>query len=50
MEIIQAISSDKEATQELSKCKGDNLIFHTSHDAIKVKVIKNMGLFRRIPN
>jgi hypothetical protein len=50
MEIIQTIFNDKDATKELVKCKGDNLVFHTSHDTIKVKVIKNMGLFRRIPN
>jgi hypothetical protein len=50
MEIIRPISSDKEATLELTKSTGDNLVFHTSHDIIKTKLIKSLGLFRRIPN
>lgn len=50
MEIIQPISSDKEATHELVSCKDNNIVFHTSHNTIRTKIIKNMGLFRRIPN
>lgn len=50
MNVIQTISNDKDATHELANCKGDNIIFHTSHNIIKTKIIKNMGLFRRIPN
>ena len=50
MEIIQTILNDKDATRELAKSNGDNLLFHTSHEIIRTKIIKNMGLFRRIPN
>lgn len=50
MEIIKPINSDKEATFELTRSTGDNLVFHTSHDIIKTKLIKSLGLFRRIPN
>jgi hypothetical protein len=50
MDLIKSIPNDKEATLELAKSKGDSLIFHTSHDVIKTKLIKNLGLFRRIPN
>lgn len=50
MEIIQALSTDKDATRELVKNNGNSLVFHTSHEVIRVKIIKNMGLFRRIPS
>ncbi|MGH4118953.1 hypothetical protein [Clostridium sp.] len=50
MDIIQTISNDKDATRELVNCKGDNIVFHTNHNTIQTKIIKNMGLFRRIPN
>lgn len=50
IEVLETISNDKEATRELVRCKGENIVFHTSHDTIKTKIIKNMGLFRRIPN
>ena len=50
MEIIRPISNDKEATLELTKSTGDHLVFHTSHNIIKTKLIKSLGLFRRIPN
>lgn len=50
MDIIQTISNDKDATHELVNCKGDDIVFHTSHSTIKTKIIKNLGLFRRIPN
>lgn len=50
MEIIKPISTDKEATFELARCSGDILVFHTSHDIIKTKLIRSLGLFRRIPN
>jgi hypothetical protein len=45
MEIVKSIDSDKEATLELTKSIGDNLVFHTSHDIIKTKLIKSLGLF-----
>ena len=50
MDVIKPISNDKEATLELTKSKGDNLVFHTSHEIIRTKLMKNLGLFRRIPN
>ena len=50
LEVIKPIESDKEATFELTKSTGDKLVYHTSHDIIKTKLIKNLGLFRRIPN
>jgi hypothetical protein len=50
MEVITPIGSDKEATLELTKSTGDNLVFHTSHNIIRTKLIKSLGLFRRIPN
>ena len=50
MEIIKPINSDKEATLELTTSTGNNLVFHTSHDIIKTKLIKSLGLFRRIPS
>ncbi|GLC31120.1 hypothetical protein [Clostridium omnivorum] len=50
MSVIQAISSAKDATHELANCKGNNIIYHTSHHTIKTKKIKNLGIFRSIPN
>jgi hypothetical protein len=50
MEVIKTLESDKTATLELTKSTGNNLVFHTSHDIIKTKLIKSLGLFRRIPN
>lgn len=50
MEVIKAIENDKTATLELTKSTGNNLVFHTSHDIIRTKLIKNLGLFRRIQN
>lgn len=50
MDVIQVISDDKDATHELANCKGNDIVFHTSHDSIRTKIINNMGLFRRIPN
>ena len=50
MEVIKPIEDDRAATLELTKSIGNNLVFHTSHDIIKTKLIKSMGLFRRIPN
>ncbi len=49
MKVIQTIENDKTATLELAKSTGNSLVFHTSHDTIKTKLIKNMGLFRRTP-
>ena len=49
MEVINVIDSDWDATIELRNTRGNHLVFHTSHDTIKTKLIKNMGLFRRIP-
>lgn len=49
MEVIKVIDSDWDATIELRNTMGNHLVFHTSHDTIKTKLIKNMGLFRRIP-
>ncbi|MCT4594773.1 MAG: hypothetical protein N4A57_10970 [Anaeromicrobium sp.] len=50
MEILKIISDDKEATLELTHSTGNSIVFHTSHDVIKTKLIKNLGLFRRISN
>ena len=36
MEIIQTILNDKDATRELAKSNGDNLLFHTSHSKQKL--------------
>lgn len=49
MEVIKTIDNDKTATIELTKSTGNGLVFHTSHDMIKTKLIKSLGLFRRIP-
>lgn len=48
MQVIKPIENDKAATLELTKSIGKNLVFHTSHDVIKTKLIKSMGLFRLI--
>ncbi|HEY5562978.1 MAG TPA: hypothetical protein VIK72_14705 [Clostridiaceae bacterium] len=48
LDIIKLINSNKEATSELTKSTGDNLVFHTSHNVIKTKLIKSLGLYRRI--
>ena len=50
MEFIKVISSDKDATVELLKSKDDSIVFHTSHEIIRTKLIKSLGLFRRIPS
>jgi hypothetical protein len=50
MEIIKPISNDKEATRELTNSKGNSLVYHTSHDTIRTKLIKDLGLFRRFKN
>lgn len=50
MEVIKSIDNNKTAALELTKGIGDSLVFHTSHDIIKTKLIKSLGLFRRIPN
>jgi hypothetical protein len=49
MKIIKTIETDKAATLELTKSTGKFLVFHTSHDNIKTKLIKSLGLFRRVP-
>lgn len=48
MEVIKPIKNDKSATLELTKSIGNYLVFHTSHDVIKTKLIKSMGLVRLI--
>lgn len=48
MEFIKVISNDKEATKELVGTKDDSLVYHTSHEVIRTKLIENLGLFRRI--
>lgn len=48
MEVIKPIENDKAATLELTKSTGNNLVFHTSHDIIKTKLIESMRLFRLI--
>ena len=50
LDIIRPIVDDHEATIELAKCRENNLIFHTSNEVIRTKLIKNLGLFRRIPS
>lgn len=50
MEIIKPIEDDRTATLKLTKSTGNNIVFHTSHEMIKTKLIKSLGLFRRIPN
>jgi hypothetical protein len=50
LEVIKTLVDDHKATIELTKSRGNNLVFHTSHDIIRTKLIKNLGLFRRIPN
>ena len=44
LEVIKPIADDHEATFELTKSRGSNLVFHTSHDIIRTKLIKNLGL------
>lgn len=44
VDVIQAISNDKDATHELVNCKDNYIVFHTSHDTIRTKIINNMGI------
>lgn len=46
IEVIRTIEDDKTATMELTKSTGNNIVFHTSHEMIKTKLIKKFGLFR----
>lgn len=50
IDVVRPIADDHEATLELTKCRGNDLVFHTSPDIIRTKLIKNLGLFRRIPS
>ncbi len=50
IEFIKIISNDRDATRELVGSKDDSLVYHTSHEIIRTKLIKNLGLFRRIPS
>ena len=50
MEVINVIDSDWDATIELRNTRGNHLVFHTSHDTIKTKLIRIwacLGGFRR---
>jgi hypothetical protein len=44
MDVIKTIENDKAATLELTKSTGNKLVFHTSHDTIKTKLINSLGL------
>ncbi len=48
MEFIKEIQNEREATLELTQSRGDSIVYHTSHELIKTKLIKNVGLFRRM--
>ncbi len=50
MSVIKTLATDKAATMELTKSAGKFLVFHTSHNNIRTRLIKNFGLFRRIPS
>lgn len=50
MEVLKPILNDRQATLELTKNLGNSIVFHTSHDIIRTKLINNLGLFRRLPH
>lgn len=47
MEIIKTIENDLEAGQELVKCKGNEVVFHTFHENIHLE-IRNIFGFRAV--
>lgn len=45
MEVIETIDSDLEAGRKLGKCKGNEVVYHTYHDTIYLR-IKNIFGYR----
>ena len=43
MEVIRTIDSDKEAGQELGKCRGNEVVYHTYHNEIYLRIRNIFG-------
>lgn len=47
MDVINILSSDEEAGDELGKCTGNEAVYHTYHEKISYKMTRLFGFRRR---
>ena len=48
VEVLKVIENNKEAGRELVNCKENNIVYHTSHEAIEIiRVWRNTLKYRR---
>ena len=48
MAVVKSISDDLEATRELRDCRGQYIVYHTSHDTLEFAVMKNIGVMKGV--